>query len=94
MALLAGMGFVAVFSGAANTPLATTIMAVELFGLESGVYAGIACVVSYLFSGHSGIYTSQVIGHSKHEKFAREEGQMISSVKGLRRTAGEKDKIV
>lgn len=93
IALLAGMGFVAVFSGAANTPLATTIMAIELFGLESGVYAGIACVVSYLFSGHTGIYSSQVIGHPKHEKFAREEGQMISSVKGLRRTAGVKERI-
>lgn len=90
IALLAGMGFVAVFSGAANTPLATTIMAVELFGIECGVYAAIACVVSYLFSGHSGIYSSQIIGHSKHEKFAKEEGQMISSVKGLRRTIGEK----
>ncbi|MDQ3393793.1 MAG: voltage-gated chloride channel family protein [Bacteroidota bacterium] len=93
MALLAGMGFVAVFSGAANTPLATTIMAIELFGLECGIYAGIACVVSYLFSGHSGIYTSQVIGHPKHERFSKEEGQMIASVKGLRRTAGEKENV-
>jgi len=57
--LLAGMGFVAVFAGAANTPVASTLMAVELFGAEAGAYAGIACVFSYLFSGHSGIYRSQ-----------------------------------
>ncbi len=64
--LLAGMGFVAVFAGAANTPIASTLMAMELFGAEVGVYAMVACVVSYLFSGHTGIYKSQRIGHSKH----------------------------
>ncbi|XLM22825.1 chloride channel protein, partial [Chromobacterium piscinae] len=46
--LLAGMGFVAVFAGAANTPLASTVMALELFGPEIGIYAGLACVVAYL----------------------------------------------
>jgi H+/Cl- antiporter ClcA len=64
--LLAGMGFVAVFAGAANTPIASTLMAVELFGAEAGAYAGIACVLSYLFSGHKGIYSSQRIGQRKH----------------------------
>jgi H+/Cl- antiporter ClcA len=64
--LLAGMGFVAVFAGAANTPIASTLMAMELFGAEVGIYAMVACVVSYLFSGHTGIYRSQRIGHAKH----------------------------
>ena len=63
--VLAAMGFVAVFAGASNTPLACTILAMEVFGSEIGVYAGIACVVSYLFSGHAGIYHSQQIGHLK-----------------------------
>jgi len=64
--LLAGIGFVAVFAGATNTPVASTLMAMELFGAEAGVYAGIACVVSYLFSGQTSIYHSQRIGHAKH----------------------------
>jgi H+/Cl- antiporter ClcA len=64
--LLAGMGFCAVFAGAANTPVASTLMAMELFGSEAGIYAGIACVVSYLFSGHAGIYRAQRIGLSKY----------------------------
>ncbi|MCW3481913.1 voltage-gated chloride channel family protein [Neisseriaceae bacterium JH1-16] len=64
--LLAGMGFVAVFAGAANTPIASTVMAVELFGPEIGVYAALACVVSYLCSGHTGIYRAQRIGQAKH----------------------------
>lgn len=57
--LLAGMGFVAVFAGAANTPVASTLMAIELFGSEAGAYAAVACVFSYFFSGHSGIYRAQ-----------------------------------
>jgi H+/Cl- antiporter ClcA len=65
--LLAGMGFVAVFAGAANTPIASSLMAVELFGSEAGAYAAIACVFSYLFSGHSGIYGSQRISFRKAE---------------------------
>jgi H+/Cl- antiporter ClcA len=60
--LLAAMGFAAVFGGAANTPIAATLMAVELFGAEAGAYAGIACVVSYLFSGSAGIYRAQRVG--------------------------------
>ncbi|NVM78587.1 H+/Cl- antiporter ClcA [Duganella sp. SG902] len=65
-ALLAGLGFVAVFAGAANTPLASTIMAMELFGPQIGPYAALACVVAYLFSGHSGIYRAQRVGALKH----------------------------
>ena len=64
--LLAGLGLVAVFAGAANTPIASTFMAMELFGAQIGVYALLACTLSYLFSGHSGIYLSQRIGQSKH----------------------------
>jgi H+/Cl- antiporter ClcA len=64
--LLAGMGFCAVFAGAANTPIASTLMAMELFGSEAGLYVGLACVVAYVFSGHAGIYRAQRIGHSKY----------------------------
>ncbi|RSK34043.1 chloride channel protein [Hymenobacter metallilatus] len=75
--LLAGMGFVAVFAGAANTPLACTLMAMELFGAGCGLYAGLACVVSYLFSGHRGIYGAQVIGEPKHRRWLRQQGKRL-----------------
>lgn len=64
--LLAAMGFAAVFAGAANTPIAGGLMALELFGPEAGAFAAIACVASYLFSGHHGIYRSQRISARKH----------------------------
>lgn len=61
MALLAGMGFVAVFSGATHTPIACTIMGLELFGTECGIFVGIACIVAYFASGSVGIYESQIV---------------------------------
>jgi H+/Cl- antiporter ClcA len=57
--LLAAIGFVAVFAGASNTPLACTLMGIELFGSTHTVYIAVGCWVAYLCSGHSGIYLSQ-----------------------------------
>lgn len=65
--LFAALGFVAVFAGATNTPLACTIMAIELFAphspglLNTGfvIYAALACFIAYACSGHHGIYLSQ-----------------------------------
>ena len=73
MALLAGCGFVAVFAAAANTPLACIFMGIELFGAEGGTYIGIACIVAYLFSGHTGIYKAQIVGSSKNAHPIHEE---------------------
>jgi H+/Cl- antiporter ClcA len=63
--LFAALGFVAIFAGASNTPLACTLMGVELFGATHVVYIATACFLAYLFSGHSGIYLSQRIAVPK-----------------------------
>lgn len=65
--LLAALGFAAVFGGASNTPIACTIMAMEIFGPRIGPLAFIACFMSYFFSGHHGIYKSQRIHAKKHK---------------------------
>lgn len=57
--LFAALGFVAVFAAATNTPLASAIMGMELFGAGNGLYLAAACIIAYRFSGHSGIYSSQ-----------------------------------
>lgn len=67
MALLAGMGFVSVFAGATNTPIACTLMGMELFGAECGVFIALSSVIAYLFSGHSSIYSAQVFQKEKHD---------------------------
>ncbi|KQM54145.1 voltage-gated chloride channel protein [Sphingomonas sp. Leaf208] len=57
--VFAAIGFVALFAGAANTPLACTFMGIELFGAAYAVPIAVACFVAYLCSGHNGIYLSQ-----------------------------------
>ncbi|HEA31126.1 H+/Cl-antiporter ClcA [Gillisia sp. Hel1_33_143] len=84
MGLLAGMGFVAVFAGATNTPIACTVMGIELFGIESGVFIALACSTAYLFSGHSGVYSSQIIGSPKHPVYTREKGLQLAEIKHRR----------
>lgn len=78
--LLAGMGFVAVFAGATNTPLACMLMGIELFGAECGIYVAIACIVSYLFSGNNSIYTKQKIGEAKNSRFEHLEDKNFSDL--------------
>lgn len=63
--LFAALGFVAIFAGAANTPLACTIMGIELFGATHSVYIATACFIAYIFSGHSSIYLSQRVAVPK-----------------------------
>jgi H+/Cl- antiporter ClcA len=60
MALLAGMGFVAIFSGATNCVYASIALGLELFGIKAGVYIGLASVVAYFTSGPNGIYSAQL----------------------------------
>ncbi len=74
IALLAGMGFVAVFSGATHTPIACTIMGIELFGIEATIFIGISCFIAYLASGSVGIYHAQTVKGVKirlYERFKR-----------------------
>jgi len=59
VSLFAGLGFIAVFSGATKTPLACTIMGVELFGINFVLFYAVACFVAYLCSGKVGIYNAQ-----------------------------------
>lgn len=65
VSLFAAIGFIAVFAGATNTPLACTFMGIELFGGEYALLFLIACFTAYLFSGNSGIYLSQRIAVPK-----------------------------
>lgn len=65
VSLFAALGFIAVFAGATNTPLACTIMGIELFGGEYVIFYAVACFTAYYFSGNKGIYSSQRLGVPK-----------------------------
>lgn len=66
--LLAALGFIAVFGCAANTPLTTIILGIELFGVGGTWYYILAALISYYISGNNGIYTAQVIHVSKYHR--------------------------
>ena len=59
LALAVGVCMAAVFAAASNTPLALSIMAVELLGANVLPHVVVVCVVAYLMSGHRSIYPSQ-----------------------------------
>ncbi|KAF2340752.1 voltage-gated chloride channel family protein [Flavobacterium tistrianum] len=71
IALLAGIGFVAVFSGATHTPIACTVMGMELFGIAPGIFIAIACTIAYFSSGSIGIYKSQIVKGAKYKLYQR-----------------------
>jgi CBS domain-containing protein len=64
--LLAGVGFAAVFAGASNTPLASAIMGLELFGSGGFLFMLVGTVVSYIFSGHRSVYVTQRVDTPKY----------------------------
>lgn len=76
----AAIGFAAVFAGAANTPLACTLMGIELFGAELAVPLAVACVTAYVLSGHRGIYSSQRVSLSKAIHVSVEPEASLKSV--------------
>jgi len=77
IALFAALGFVSVLSGATNAPIAATIMAVELFGLEIAHYAAISAVISFLLTGHRSVFNSQKLGMRKSDILDVQFGQDI-----------------
>lgn len=61
----ASLGLVATFCAVVNSPVASIVLGIELFGAEGLIFFGIACSVSYLMSGYYGLYCSQKIIYSK-----------------------------
>ena len=61
----AAIGFVALFCGVVNCPVASMLLALEVFGAEGMLFFAIACGISYVMSGYSGLYKSQKIVYSK-----------------------------
>ena len=79
--VVAAIGMVSLLSGAANTPIAASIMAVELFGPALAPYAAIAGIVSYIMTGHRSVYPSQILAIKKSESIDVELGKEIVDTK-------------
>ncbi|RMG00294.1 MAG: voltage-gated chloride channel, partial [Nitrospirae bacterium] len=79
-ATFAAIGLVGLLSGAANTPIAASIMAVELFGAEIAPYAALVCIISYLITGHRSVYPSQILLRSKSSSVLIESGKVVEEI--------------
>jgi H+/Cl- antiporter ClcA len=77
--LFAALGFVSVVAATTNTPIASTIMAVELFGIDIAHYAALSAVISFLISGHRSIFSSQILAMRKSEMLSVKIGEEIEN---------------
>lgn len=79
-ATFAAIGMVAVLAGSANTPIAASILAMELFGPTIAPYATVACVISFLMTGHRSVYPSQVLSVAKSESLQVQVGRDMEQI--------------
>ena len=80
LVLFSALGFVSVLSATTNTPIASTIMAVELFGIDIAHYAALGAVISFLISGHRSIFSSQILAMKKSEMLSVKIGEEVENI--------------
>jgi H+/Cl- antiporter ClcA len=78
--LFSAIGMVALLAGAANTPISASIMAIEFFGPEIGPYAAVACIISFLMTGHRSVYPSQVLSLAKSSSLTVAKGSEMRDI--------------
>ena len=73
----AALGFISLLSGTTNAPIASIIMAVELFGIELAQYAALTSIITFLITGHRSVFSSQILLLKKADNLDIELGQRI-----------------
>ncbi|MPM99509.1 hypothetical protein SDC9_146701 [bioreactor metagenome] len=69
----AALSMAALFCGVTNCPIASLLLSFEFFGGAGLAYYALCCAVSYMLSGYGGLYSAQMIVHSKCRPEARIE---------------------
>ncbi len=82
--MFAAIGMVSLLAGAANTPIAASIMAIEFFGPKVAPYAALSCIVSYLITGHRSVYPSQMIATTKSPSILIDKDAVMENMDSLR----------
>ncbi|OGT06479.1 MAG: voltage-gated chloride channel [Gammaproteobacteria bacterium GWF2_41_13] len=90
IAVFSAIGLVSVLAGTANTPIAASVMAIELFGPAIAPYAAVSCIISFLMTGHRSVYPSQILSTSKSNTLKMELGTEMSKVHTLSSTIKNK----
>lgn len=74
----AAIGLIAVFCGVTNCPITSMVISIELFGAQGAVFFLLACAVSYMLSGYTGLYSRQKIMYSKYKpEFMGSRGESV-----------------
>lgn len=79
VATFSAIGMAAMLAGAANTPIAASVMSMELFGAGIAPHAAVACMVSFLIVGYRSIYPSQLLGMQKSTSLKVETGKPLAA---------------
>ena len=58
------LGLIGLFCCATNSPIASIVLSIEMFGSNLYLFA-LVCVICFVLSGNSGLYASQIIQFSK-----------------------------
>jgi H+/Cl- antiporter ClcA len=107
LAVFSAIGMTSLLAGAANTPIAASVMAIELFGPGIAPHAALACMVSYLIVGYRSVYPSQVLGIQKsashkmstgipigefgHAEFVKREKSLMGMISRMKSRIHHKD---
>ena len=59
------LGLVGLFCCATNSPFASIVLSIEMFGGANIHLFALMCVICFVLSGHSGLYASQIIQFDK-----------------------------
>jgi H+/Cl- antiporter ClcA len=81
LATFAAIGLVSVLAGACNTPIAASIMAIELFGAQIAPYATLSCIISFLMTGHRSVFPSQILSFKKESQIEVGLGRKLGTTK-------------
>jgi H+/Cl- antiporter ClcA len=79
-ATFSAVGFVSLLAGAANTPISASILAIEFFGSAIAPYTAIACVVSFLMTGHRSVFPTQILVSKKSSSVEVEIGKELNNM--------------
>ncbi len=59
------LGLIGLFCCATNSPIASILLSIEMFGGSNLYLFALVCVICFVLSGNSGLYASQIIQFSK-----------------------------
>ena len=66
--MAAAMGLVGIFCSASNSPFASILLSVEMFGGTNIHLFAFMCVICFVLSGNYGLYGSQVLKYNKADE--------------------------